>query len=52
MENFEDNLKLIKDWTNEAHIQLMNKINVENSLLELISNNTIKNIKQLKRTLL
>lgn len=39
MENFEDNFKLCKEWTDLAHNKLMQKMNSENSLLDLVFNN-------------
>lgn len=36
LQNFDENYKLCKDWTNKCHNLLMNKIEKENSLLEMI----------------
>lgn len=52
MENFDRNYKLCKDWTDLVHNKLMEKINNENSLLDLIlddfkNNNTNILIKKL-----
>ena len=52
MTKFDDNLILVKEWTNLAHQKLMNKINNENSMLDLILNNSIKITNQSKRSLL
>jgi hypothetical protein len=52
MMNIDDNLILIKEWTNLAHQKLMDKINNENSMLDLIVNDSIKIRNQYKRTLL
>ncbi len=39
MDDFDKNHKLSKDWIESVHMKLMEKINNENSLLDLISNN-------------
>lgn len=53
MENFEDNFKLCKEWTDLAHNKLMQKMNSENSLLELIFNNfETSNNNKIQKTLL
>jgi hypothetical protein len=39
MDDFDKNHKLCKDWIESVHMKLMEKINNENSLLDLISNN-------------
>jgi len=39
MNDFDKNHKLCKDWVESVHIKLMEKINNENSLLDLISSN-------------
>ena len=39
MDDFDKNHKLCKNWVESVHIKLIEKINNENSLLDLISNN-------------
>jgi hypothetical protein len=39
MDDFDKNHKLSKNWIESVHMKLMEKINNENSLLDLISNN-------------
>ncbi len=39
MNDFDKNYKLCKDWIESVHIKLMEKINNENSLLDLVLNN-------------
>jgi len=36
MENFDNNYKLCKEWTDNAHIKFINKIETENSLLDFL----------------
>jgi len=51
MENFDKNYQLCKDWTNLAHHKFMEKLNNENSLLDLILNN-FKSESNLQKNLL
>ena len=39
MDDFDKNHRLCKDWIESVHMKLMEKINNENSLLDLIYNN-------------
>jgi hypothetical protein len=41
MKNYDENYKLCKEWTNKCHELLINKIENENSLLEMIADNFI-----------
>ncbi len=54
MENFDDNFVLCKDWTELAHNKLMEKMDSENSLLDMIFNNfeLPKKINKIEKTLL
>lgn len=42
MENFDENYLLCKEWSNLAFEKFMNKLNTENSLLDLILENKLK----------
>ena len=53
MENFEINNNLCILWTNKCHTLLMEKINNENSLLNMIINDFKKNkFKSISKTLI
>lgn len=41
MDNFENNYKLCKDWTDECNRKLMNLVNNSNSFLELLQTNNL-----------
>lgn len=53
LKNFDENYKKIKEWTLECHIAFLNKLESENSMLDMIldnfedENNTIKQNKKL-----
>lgn len=52
IENFDYNYELLKNWTNQVHEKYIEKINSENSLMELIFNNfNTKNTYTKKRLL-
>ena len=48
LNNFEENYTLCKTWTNMYHTAFMDKINNENSLFDLISNDFKKDINIIK----
>jgi hypothetical protein len=54
MADFDKNYKLCKDWVESVHIKLMEKINNENSLLDLVLNNFDENNqnKQIEKSLI
>jgi hypothetical protein len=52
LENFDENYILCKEWSELVHNELMNKIENENSLLNLIINGELKNEFIIKKSLL
>jgi len=52
LDNFDENHKLCENWSNECHTQLTNKINSENSLLDIILNDFKKNNKIFKKNII
>ena len=52
MKNFDKNYTLCKEWVNCAHNKLIEKINTENSLLDLVSVSFKYKVKRVEKTLL
>jgi hypothetical protein len=48
LDNFDENYKLCKEWSDLAHIKLMKLVETQNSLLDLISNGFKKPIQKTK----
>lgn len=52
LKNFNYNYELIHEWTNDVHIKFMEKLNNENSLINLLNCNFNQEIKYLKHSII